>query len=294
MSVVSVAIDGTQGSSSKDGAAINHTVIYKVQTDDKLDGTAVAITAVDPATAVSIPDMGASHPIDSTSIVRNISASPTGDYNKIFEVTVEYSNQADSDSGGGPGPEIPNPVDRPSRVVFGATNFDEEMFVDALGSPVVNSAGERFDAFISRRNAILDITLQKNLATIDWTVFSFSLNTVNLAAFSVLGKTVQPLFALISNISIALETENEFSFWNVSLTVSLTNKEGGWVELIQDRGFHTLDGNDLKAIINDDGERVTRDVALNGSGQATSGAPAILTYVPYFSTNFTTIIGLMT
>jgi hypothetical protein len=286
MAVVSVnELHQRRRSSIKDGKP-SHTRAFIVITDDINDGTAVAIKAE------GVPVYGEDHPDDDACSVTSIEADPVNDSSNHFEVTCEYTTTDTIFV------TIDNPLDRPPEVSWNSSEATCSYFLDCSNppKPVVNSAGEPFDAYLEREVGELTITITMNEETYDAAEadqFSHTINDgpviIDSTTFAEGKLKLSPIQA--SKVKERIEQEGvvmELTYYKK--TYNLKARREGWNDKPLDTGLNEKIGDlatgfKLKPILDATNQPIKKAAALNGQGKKQSGdpneTPVTLEFEPY-------------
>ncbi|MGE5607719.1 MAG: hypothetical protein ACM359_00550 [Bacillota bacterium] len=155
MAVISVREKVDRRRSSCRDGKYQHARVFLVITDSPADGTAMALTAD------GIPGPGdAYHGVPFS----GKDAEPVQNSPNHFEVSVDYASSTSSSSSGSTQQNDVPPLEQEPEVSYGSEGVTEEMFLDADGHPLTNSAGERFESTLEKERGITTITVVKNLA----------------------------------------------------------------------------------------------------------------------------------
>jgi hypothetical protein len=230
MAVISVKEKFENRRSGKKPGEITHTRVFLVQCDERVDGTAVAISGNDGTTA--IPSLGDDHPKHTTAKVISIDGEPYNQHDLLFMVTVEYSTAQDKQA------QAENPLLRPAEIVWGSTESTETFFRDANGNAVANSAGEPFQTLLDRETSELTISITRNEETHNaWFAESYS-HTINSNIVTIDGTSFAPGVLKLSPITATKTTENGYTFYRVSYSIKV--RRDGWKITVLDTGFNEL------------------------------------------------------
>lgn len=307
MAVVSVKeLHQYRRSSIDESGNPTHTRAFLVITDDKADGTAVALTAKvmsGETVAAAVPAYRSPHPKSDGTRALSISAEPHNDSDLHFRVTVEY---AIPDFG-----EVPDdPLKMPAEITYGATESTEPYLYDRSpepedwapstdgtwrGRPVVNSAGDRFDEFRERESSEEMITVVTNEATYSSRAMRAYRQTVNAEDITIDGETYPAGTLKLSPITAQRIWHEPTAKFYYRVIKVVKSREEGWNDYVLDLGTAELDYKtadppprhekcNRMPILDASGQRVEKPWPLNGKGKKKpnpTDVPATLEFRPY-------------
>jgi hypothetical protein len=291
MAIVSVKekFDRRSTRKRKDGSntITTHTRVWIVECSDIRDGTAEA------AEAAGVPQIGEAHPQSFGCECTSVDADPLDRDSHRFEVTAEYSDEADA---GGSDRELP-PLDRPWDISWGGTASTGPYFIDTEDKPVVNSAGEAFDSFLERETSELTITITKNHDRGDPGTDELYSNTTNDNDVQIAGTVFLSGTLKLSPIQASHVTETSggytISYWRK--TFQMKARRDGWTERLEDRGYNERipeqidhDGDSttiykMRPILDTNAQNARKPQLLDGDGKllAIDAPPVELEFKPY-------------
>lgn len=281
MAVVYVRELHTKRSSATRDGVTTHRRAWRVRTDDKNDGTAVALTADDGLTAVDA--YGATF---AGCALVDVEAKPEGDSLYDFVVEAEYSSATNFTQ------QAVHPLSRPVEISYGSAESTAPYFLDeSTGEdgrkPVVNSAGDTFQNELQRECGEMTITITRNEAAHNADLADDYSHTINAAPVTIDGSTYAARTLKLSPIQ-AVKTTERFNGQDVTYyrkTYTLKRRRGGWDDKVLDTGLNVLteDGRP-QPILDAAGLPVRKPWPLNGAGVAKPLAddrPEELTFKPY-------------
>jgi hypothetical protein len=218
----------------------------------------------------------------------------------IWDVTVEYSYSA-SDP---PTPE--NPTIWDVDVSIETQEVTENIYHDAAGEALVNSAGQPFEEGVAQ-------SFYDEKVTVGFNATSASLNTRIAALRAARGKindsatTITVAGVAVSYAAYTLKlidvkcnpVYGDITYWRVELIFSYraaVDEEGnaiGWKRNILDQGKYELDGDgELVPILDANNEPITEPVYLDGEGHAVAagGDPVFIAKTLETATSFATVL----
>jgi hypothetical protein len=276
MGIVSVNELHQRRRSSNDDGKIRHNRTFLVVTDDIRDGTAVAIAAP------GIPIPKELWPGTLHVRVTRIDAQPVQNSGVHFEVSVEWNSVDPNDD-----KDDVHPLDRPPEVSWGAVETNEPYFLDRSDppKPVVNTAGDAFEQFLTREAGELAVMMVRNEATFDAGAMDEYSHTVNSEVVVIDGTLfteqqlkLSPVTATkrVEVITIGGE-EQEVTYYAVRYEWKARRE--GWRDKVLDVGTNellskveTVNGQPtvvkyLIPIVDKTGKQVTKPYPLDGAGR---------------------------
>ncbi len=295
MAVISVKESAAKRRSTIKAGRATHTFVFIVITDDKNDGTAVAVLAP------GIPTSGSWLNGDPNTVVTTIEANPISGSATHFEVTVEYGSGDYTTS------DI-YPLDRPPDISYGGDTASETYFYDESPEhkPTVNSAGDAFEQLFERERTEITITIVANQQWFDVFEADALNNSTNAAPVMIDGVlfdtgTVK-MGAITAAKTIELFNTESVSYYRVTYPVKV--RKDGWKDRPLDFGFNELrtitksiEGVDTlvdvrQPIVDKTGQRVTKPWPLDGDGTAKPSAtdtPPAIELQPYAAASWAEI-----
>jgi hypothetical protein len=228
-----------------------------------------------------------------------------GNGDRQFEVLCEFDTTT--------GLSQDNPLDAPWGYNYTYQESTENYFIDrsdpngdtgTTNKPVVNSAGDAFQQFMTRENGMLAITITRNVSSYSPAALDVYKHTVNMAAVTIDG-TQYAIGTL--KLSPITATKNTVTLQDMTVvtyyaeTLTLKARHEGWNQTVLDVGFNTLVGSKanntqkLQPIMDANGNPITKPWPLDGTGNAKPNAtdtPANLTFSPYFAFQDWTPLGI--
>lgn len=220
------------------------------------------------------------HPDDPTLTVRTLTATNQSDSPKHWIVEANYSSAPLSEKE--KEKELqPNPLLRPVRISWKSQKYREASatcrhvrFVDADGTElfdsssgaIVNAAGDFIDPPVEIDRSYWQITLTKNVASVDDWVLDVD-NPVNDGSVSIGGKTFPSGTIRIESIGIS-EQQNEGEYQYYVLTFELEYRKNGHKVLAQNQGFRQIKDGSLIEILDAKKQRISAPWPLDINGLA--------------------------
>lgn len=283
-----------------------HTRAFLVTTDDRQDGTAVALTAELPASpgpAARVPRHRDPHPKGDGSSVQTLTAEPHENSDVHFVVTAEYgvpTNETTSTTA--------DPLAAAAEISYGAGESTESYMYDRSpqpsdwnllidgpwkGKPVTNTAGDRFEDSQERESSELVITIATNEPTYNANDMERYSHTLNESAVTIDGTTYAAGTLKLSPITATRVRENGQTYYKVTKT--LKARRDGWDYEPFDQGTNQLDYKTPEPpprrdkcgrvpILDAARLKVATAWPLNGKGKAKKNPtdmPAVLKFRPY-------------
>ncbi len=277
------------GSSSRSASDRKAKRTFIVQYDASTPPASYAAieTADDGDTA--IPAIGASLTGDTLRKAASISVKPRDQTGLLFDVEVEYTTgtvEAPAES----------PLDEPAVFEWDFSASSQPYFWDESDTPkpTLSSAGEPFENLLEREVGEIVVTITKNIEPAAWNPitaasFMYPATAVNSGSMTVDGVSVSAGQARFAGVRCSgIQTANGIQYRTLSVTLKLRSS---WDHVIDDRGFHELDGEGgLKEIVKGTPPvKVDKPWPLDGSGAAKANVddePAKLTFKPYPAKDF--------
>lgn len=264
------------GGENKDGPS--YTLIYRVLTDGS-EGP-FAVRGYVGWSYGDVYDIGSEN--DVLARVSQIDAKPIGTSRHEWAVTVQFTREASSSSGGGDPAE--NPLLEPVGIDWDYEGREVGSQRDASGNWIKNSAGELFDEYVMFEDFRRVLIVTRNEASFPRTLADALSNKVNASpwngypAKSVRLCPIRTRRAFHQTIGLYWQTTYEFHIARIGDT---------WQKLIADTGLNELIGGRLVRAVVDE-EFVVKPVGLNGSGRmiGPGGTPATISIDMYSSANF--------
>lgn len=250
---------------------------YQVQCSSIEDGPAAARAAV------------SALPRPAGLILQRIEASHIDRSPLWFTVEAEYAPPR-----GRPSNQADDPLERPSLLSTSYDEFTELYIVDALGTPVLNTAFDRFDPMPQRRNGNLILQVTKNLASnpiLLWDQLKFS---TNAAAVTIRGTTfpADTLLFLPVTAQEQYERHEDQEYFFFQTTFRLAAEAAKHKHVTESTGTYALygdgEGGWEKKPIMFDGLKVDKPWPLDANGQVKEADEPgeEQTFFPYPSLNW--------
>lgn len=193
--------------------------------------------------------------------------------------------------------ETPNPLLRPSQWKF--ENFGQQTATffyyadDGSKQPLTNSAFDFFEG-VTTDEAFTKVTISSNIKVFPIDLAAQVTNRINSDFYlSAPPGTYKCQGVIAEEIREVVGTEL-LGYWAV--TISLLYRESGWNLLLPDMGFNFIGGGQKRRVMTFDFENSEFipspvPMGLNGNGEQTFGAPAILNRRIYEVTAFNSRFG---
>lgn len=254
-------------------------VVYRVEsTDGSEDDTEVLALAGIPQ--VSDAYQGRNGVVDLALRVREITIIRESRGPKLFLVQVNYDT-----AWGGINQEPPpdNPLDRPIKTRFFATNYTEVRHADVNLTQYQSSAGEPYEPGIAIPLDEIVVQISKNMPDFNAATAARFINTVNSAVFTLpTGEQIGVELARIADITGDEAFEFDVHYWAVSVTIHIRRSPGQisasrsatgvaftpspWDRIEADRGMYQIVSNERKLLLDANKTPLTAPAYLNGSG----------------------------
>ena len=260
----------------------NYTRTFRIITDSMLDGP-FQVTAIPPPFPVlfgfySDPAGG----IDLGALCNKITPRQT-DEPFVWEVTCEFSSKIDNPEQAQDGSAQQNPLLRPPVVKWSMAKFQRPVDQDNDGSPIVNSAGERFDPPIEIDDSRPVLHISRNEATVDPSLIVQYQDAVNADTFF----GCDPGTAKMDSICAESAFENGVFYWKFEYEIHF--RFDGWAVQPLDQGYHHLVSG-VPSVNRDpqSGNPYPAPRLLDGAGNmlGSGGTPVFLSFDVYNSLPF--------
>lgn len=237
--------------------------------------------AEDPSTGLIIPTVGSNFdgdpPQDGDPIVSGVAVKQYDEQNLIWEVAVTFSNKTSDDSDSDDNVWQDFPWNATPSIVWGNSTLSQVIATDYDGRAIVNSAGDPFDAAITKPSALMTVTctLNKKIGGYNPNTAGTIVNTVNDRDFTIFGTVIKADSALMKAYGgskmMALVNGDEINYWQVTVAWDVLVNTGagdiGWDGVVLDIGTQQTINNKGKFAINDKhGNRLSSPQLLNGNG----------------------------
>jgi hypothetical protein len=259
--------NGRTGSADEHGAR-SYARIFRVITNNQLDGSLVAMGAVGIPRKFSAY-VDANLNFDAGCIARKISAAQDQDHPCFWIVTVGYSTseltprqQPSKTDPSQQGQE--NPLLRPPTYKLSFNMVPRPLERDLNRRAVVNSASEKFDPPPMIEDDRPVLTIERNEANLDLDLVIDYHNAINSDHF------FGSLLRRRAKLKIAADQQNEngFAYWKFTYTLEFRRESWQQDGLFLDQGFHKATLSGIPKVITDEqGKCLTSPALLDGSGQ---------------------------
>lgn len=244
--------------------------IFEVKTTSAtLDTPETVKDAVDPATALAVPQIGAQFSATYSGVTCvDVDVQQHDQEPLIYTVVCEYSTAEVVD------PEE-SPLDEPMKVAWSSDVSVEPIYQDRFGQPIENSARSHFDPQPEDDIYDLRISGSLNVASYDPAVAEAALGTVNEDAFTIDGKTILPKKALLTKYDRSeIQTKNGIDYYVLSF--ELRTRRDTWTRRLLDQGFTEFVGGQKRVILDENQVALNDPVKLNGNGlRLPDGDPSV-------------------
>lgn len=234
----------------------------------------------DPATShleifnhADIPKLFDPHPDNDSIICKKVTPRQgEDDESYVFDVTVEYDDEYTGED-----PEEPedgNPLNRPTVITGGFSEYDQVMVVDINGTQIRNGAKDRFDPPVTRKGGAMRFSMTKNYASLSMALLKQYKNAINSDFwFGQAAQTVR-----IANITFSRQVEPwrinddttiKVVYWQHTFEFELAEDsvgDGTWRKYVLNQGFRHLSSGVLYPIYEDDGNRISEPKLLTSAG----------------------------
>lgn len=278
------------------------------------------ITVISGSLSLGLPDVGDTHPLDSSLWVTNITPRLQSPAEYVWNVIVEYrkipaGGFSPTATGTKPWDRLPviqyfkvaksRVLERAYKTEGAWQNTDPALFtaipgiVNRFNRPVsvLNSADQQFDPPFMVNDYHIGISIDRNTRDADFdsnAILDF-LNTVNKDDLQIAGFDCPPFYGYINDIRFrSAYTSDDELYWEEHWEI-IINLEG-WLVALLDQGIYTTAATPsgflaYTAIIDSEGDRITDPVLLDGAGQEkpTGADPYYLVYHAYWETEFNNI-----
>jgi hypothetical protein len=255
--------------------------VFEVDTTGPNVGPVAVWKAVDPFTGLAIPLIGAfytngvldtdpDYEFDHGSFANEIRIDQASEVQTSWRVTVGYGPFNSSVFGA-------DPTEWKMRVQFGGERTERVVDFATDGTPIKNSAGDRFGDPVTVDDHITTMTITRNelVSTYDPGLASTYSDTINNATWNG--------FA-INRCKMGIITTSEprwapdSQVWYYEVTYPIQISRTAWVKILLDQGYNALVGSVARPIMRD-GQPISEPVALDGSGGElpVTGTPVTIT-----------------
>jgi hypothetical protein len=186
---------------------------------------------------------------------------------------------------------IDDPTLEPAQVSFLEEDWQESVQRDADGELVANSAGDPYEAGLTRDRKRGVIVITKNVLAFDPLQADRFRNSLNLFPF--LAERYPPGFGaetckMDSLTAEAVWYEDYSDIHYYRRTARIATDPAGWRAEILDAGFHRLVGGERQKIVLPGGGTPTTPVPLDGAGAvlAAGGTPVFRSFGRYVATDW--------
>ena len=209
----------------------------------------------------------------------------------VWEIQCSYSDR------------LIHPLDQPALFEWDFSEASETYFFDTdttdpdypSGKPVVNSAGQPFDALPSRETGAISLAITINVASdFDVSLFHSFFQCINAASFAVDGVSLDARQAKFSgaNVSAVQRASGDY-FRTVKMTLKF---RVSWDDSFADMGYYSIedDGKLYPITTGNPPLPITKPWPLD-SGTATTNptdTPAELTFKPYLAVDYSDLSAL--
>jgi hypothetical protein len=300
-------------SSGGDERGRSHRCVYQVKLLTSTGGTAAALTADDGSGLAGhkVPDIGATHPVDTFARVVNKTADSAGDFLN-YTVSVEYdtrsrfagftftgNNQTIDYS-------IDNPllrpwvyrfgtrvIERPVEQAYRVYNTSDAPVVSTLVDRVLNSADVPFDPPVMEEDVIQTMSVTRWEGNDTYTPLKslYWQNRINATDWTLATGIVWPKWtARVVGITASSEYIAGYWWWNV--TYELEMKWDTWLRKLLNYGWMYIDANNKFAKELDAAKQPIDDPSLlddNGHLLARGATPTYRTWLTKRTADFSTL-----
>jgi hypothetical protein len=229
MAIVSVReIPGGKASDELEGGKRSYTRVFRVITDSGL-ASALAV-----GLAADLPQLGDPHTaqdgaIDETVKCLKVSPQQDSENPQVWTVDIEYGPPTKTDE-----QQNPNPLLRPAVISYSFAKYQRACYNDINGKAIRNAANDWFDPCPEIDDSRPVVSITRNEPIFNASLAIAYQDAVNSDAF--LG--AQPGQVKVSGISARNQTENNYSFWEV--TYELEFRREGWQLQLLNQGRNSL------------------------------------------------------
>lgn len=245
--------------------------VFDVVFDGSVDPEMAPAWAVD---STGVPRLYSSHPANRWLYVVDVTANPDGPLK--FEVVVTYgtvrNDQQYTYSGG-------DPLSVPPEVEWLHTNGSGPIDVDINGDPITNSADEPYDPAMMKDHSDLVLRYVRNESFFNYIAAASYINKVNDDIFLDFERGVVRCTVLSARkMHVA-----GFTYWRVTYEFQI--RFDGWHMRQRDAGYREVTATGYAEITDDNDNKVTLPVELNGSGnKLPAGDPVV--FLDYYIYDF--------
>jgi hypothetical protein len=237
-----------------------YTQCFRVITNDFSDGPQRVASSI--GISLSDPYVGDGE-ADVKALVVSIDPKPENNDPNMWVVTVEYSTATSEEKQNKDQTE--DPTQEPPVYSVSFRNVNVPLEIDTQGNWVTNSAGDSFDPPIEVEESVVEITVERNEATLNLTQVYLYQNAVNSDEVVILGTSFgigQLKMAGITATSADKKGQKYFKYRYVLLA-----RAKKWNPLqILDQGLRFVKGAGLSKCIDGDGNEAQAPMALDGNG----------------------------
>ena len=176
-----------------------------------------------------------------------------------------------------------NPLNHPIKISWGENRFDQVVFEDINGNPVVNSAGDYFDPPVTCDDSRPTLRIVRNEPTY---IPQYALtwkDTTNLDTFYGFAPGTVKMSTPLGELDY-----NPICGFYYIVTYQFEINPNGWAKQILDQGMRQIVSGSKTNILDDDGTPITAPIPLKGNGKklVTGGTPVALTFNVYQQSDF--------
>jgi len=237
--------------------------------------------------AAGLPGYGDWYPTDGYSQVTRLRCpSPPAEINDggtrkyKWEVVVDYEPRTSNVA------RAADPTSENPRVSISTLPREEVFETDLDGSAVVNSARDPFDppALEIEHDDLLSVTVNIAAGSLNVAATLAYKDSCNNAQVTVCDYVIPQYAGLMRDIRVEAQSRNGTDYYAVTYEIQVTRRAGLWrYRKLLDQGYKYLDAADSnrkKAILDEEGNRVSQPALLDGSGGqlAAGGTPQYLDY----------------
>jgi hypothetical protein len=232
MTIISVRLKSRGKWKQAEDGTESATDVWEVLSDTDAE-TLSAVAQADLGTAdTKIPRKGKRHPERADALVVAREADQNEEVPRLWLVTVEYSTKQETR-------EDKPPLEQKTKGGMTSSTKEVPAYFDALGRPLVNSAGDLYEG-ITRKRRMRTVNCTHNFTDVPNWFFELG-DTINSSTVTILNKDYPPGTCLLTDIDFPDEPTKGVGgeiYWPV--TYKIVIDPDGYFIILPNRGVHEL------------------------------------------------------